>query len=146
MLQAADCVRIEREKIAVGICFDRGGAGRTVQDRKLAKEIAVAIERQISSRAVVLRKGAGAALFQDVHRPGGLALFNNEVPFLDLHPLQFFDHAAQDRCGQTTEVAKLVEKTLEGADSPSHLHVLFELGNVFREREKIRTIQPQHFH
>ena len=93
LLQTANRVGIECKKLAIRKSLDRSRATRTIQDRELAKKIAITIKGEIPDRAIVLGEGAGAAFFQDVHWSGSVALFYNEVTFLNLHPLQFLNHS-----------------------------------------------------
>src|SRR5205809_2444529 len=92
LFQTADGIRIEREKITIRICFDRGRSGRAVQNRELAKKVAIPIKCEIHLRAIVLRKSAGPSFLQDVHRSSGVALLHHKVAFSKLNSLEFFDY------------------------------------------------------
>ena len=97
--QIADRRWFEREQATVAECFDRCGAWRSVQNRKLAKKIALAVEGEISFASVAGRKRARPAFFDDVHRTGRVALFNNETSLGEFDRVEFLDHAAHRRHG-----------------------------------------------
>src|SRR5207249_9022666 len=92
LLQTAHGSWIEREKITIRKCFDRSRSWRAVQNRELAKKVAIPIKCEIHLRAIVLRKSAGPSFLQDVHRSSGVALLNNKVAFSKLNSLEFLDY------------------------------------------------------
>src|SRR5437762_6692741 len=146
LLQTADGIRIEREKITIRICFYRGRSGRAVQNRELAKKVAIPIKCEIHLRAIVLRKSAGPSFLQDVHRSSGVALLNNKVAFSKLNSLEFLDYFSKRGSRQSPEITEFVEETLQCPRASRHLHVLFKFWSRFGEREKLGPIQSQHFH
>ena len=66
--QVANRVGFEREQAAIAERLDRGGAGRAIQDREFAEEIAVAIEGKILLRAIVGLESARPPFLENEHR------------------------------------------------------------------------------
>ena len=80
-LQIADRVGFEREQTAIGDRLNGGGAGRAIQDRELAEEIAVAIESEILLRAIIGLKSTRPPFLENEHRAGRIALRMMALPF-----------------------------------------------------------------
>ena len=85
--QIADRSWFEREQAAVAECFDRCGARRAVQNRKLAKKIALAVEGEIVLAFRCWNENARARPFSRMNiAPGRVALSNDETSLWRTRP------------------------------------------------------------
>ncbi len=125
-------LRIEREQPAIGERFHRSGPRRSVENRKLAEKIAFAIKGEIALLAVHAGKGARPAFLEHEHRPGLIALANDQSALLHFHAAR----DSRSRCasagaGSSSEIAELIKETLERAAAAGHLDVMLQVGNLF---------------
>ena len=127
--------------------LDGGGRGASAQRRHLAEILARAERRHVRALAVRRSADTHAAFFNQIQRPGGVALTVDEFASVDDHWLELGEHHADDGFGrQPRERREACGRTPAAGVLELQLEVGADVGVGVDEGPEVAGIEPQRQH
>ena len=133
--QAAGCHRLDGRLARLAL-----------EDAALAAELAAAQEGDVAAAGADADVHAAAALLDDVHRAGGIALGEEHLALVHLDRFELAQQRAECLGRELGEIGELAEEVLEVTVAGLEVEELLHLGASAQQRVEYRSVEAQHLH
>ena len=139
-------LRCEAEETAGRHRLDGRFPRFTLEHRPLATELAAAQEGDVAAAGADADMHAAAALLDDVHRAGRIALGEEHVALVHLDGFELAQECAECLGRELGEIGELAEEVLQVTVACLQVEEFLHLGAAAQQRIEHRAIEPQHLH
>ena len=117
-----------------------------LEHRALAAELAAPQERHVAPAGADADVHPAAALLDDVHRAGRIALGEEHLALVHLDRLELAQQRAERLGRELGEIGELAEEVLQVTVAGLEVEELAYLGAAAQQRIEHRAVEPQHLH